>query len=109
VALAEPAQRVATGVEQGVDPQLADALDHLLGAIGNPASEGGENAVQDGLSDRARVRPRRVLGFLRLLVARFRYSHRRRYRIARRVFVWLAKGSICAGVVVILFWFFTHS
>ena len=70
VALAEPVGRSPAPEERGVDPQLAGALNSLLGALDRrPANEDDdeEERLQAWLpDDRARVpRWRKVPGFLR--------------------------------------------
>ena len=98
MALAEPAQQTPAPEERGVDPQLADALDYLLGALDRlPANEHGDEArPQARLSyDRRRVPHwRDVLDFLHLFGPRLRHSQRLPYRIPRLVAVWFAYGQI---------------
>jgi hypothetical protein len=74
VALAEPARRTPAPEERGVDPQLADALNSLLGALDLlPANEDdGEARLQAWLSyDRGRVPGRRSVP---VFLPRFRPS-----------------------------------
>jgi hypothetical protein len=91
MALAEQTRHTLTPEERGVDARLADALDHLLGALDDlPASEH---------CDEARLQPQLYNGrghvpyslkersFLSLLGPRLRYSRRLPYRIARLVAV----------------------
>ena len=107
MALAEPARQTPAPEERGVDPQLADALDYLLGALDRlPANEHGDEArPQARLShDRRRVPHwRDVLDFLHLFGPRLRHSQRLPYRIPRLV------SFICviAGITWMLLRFLT--
>jgi hypothetical protein len=107
MALAEPTRHAPTPEERGVDARLADALDHLLGALDRvPANEHGDEArPQRRLSyGRGRVPSRRgVPGFLHLLGPRLRHSRRLPYRIPRLV----AYGFVMAGITWMLLRFLT--
>jgi hypothetical protein len=104
--LAEPARQPPASEEGGVDPQLADALDYLLGTLDRlPANEDRDEArPQARLSyDRGRVpRWRKLLGFLRRFGPRLWHSQRLDYLIPRRVAVWLAYGCVVAGIIVMV-------
>jgi hypothetical protein len=106
VALAEPARRSTAPEERSVDPQLAGALNSLLGALDClPANEhDDEERLQAWLPyDRGEVpRRRKVPGFLRRFGRRLLRSQRRPYRILRRVAVRFAWGCIVVGIIVML-------
>jgi hypothetical protein len=89
MALAERTRHALTTEEHAVDARLADALDHLLGALdGLPGNGNGEEA---------RLQPQlyyghgqipyslKERGFFSLLGPRLRYSRRLPYRILRLV------------------------
>ena len=105
MALAEPARRPPAPEERGVDPQLAGALNSLLGALDRlPANEDDEEArLQAWLPyDRGRVpRWRKVPGFLRWF-GPLLHSQRHPYRMLRRVAVRFAWGCIVVGIIAML-------
>jgi hypothetical protein len=106
MALAERTRRSLTKEEHAVDARLADALDHLLGALdGLPGNGNGDEArpqpqlyygrgqVSYGLKER---------GFFSLLVPRLRYSRRLRYRILRLIAVSCAMAGAAMMLVRLL-------
>ncbi len=106
MALAEPARRPPAPEERGVDPQLAGALNSLLGALDRlPANEDdNEGRLQTGLRhDRGGV-PRwpKVRGFLHCFGPRLLRSQRHPYRTLRRVAVRFAWGCIVVGIIAML-------
>jgi hypothetical protein len=105
MALAEPTRHAPTLGERGVDARLADALDHLLGALDHlPANEHDETRPQRRLSDGRGWVPswRELLGFVHLLGPRLRHSQRLPYRIGRLVAVWFAYCCVTVGIIVML-------
>lgn len=106
MALAEPARQLPAPEERGVDPQLADALDYLLGTLDRlPANEHGDEArPQARLSyDPRRVpRWREVRRFVRWFGPRLRHSQSLPYKIPRRVAVWFAYGCFVTGIIMMV-------
>jgi hypothetical protein len=106
---AQPTHHVASSAEHGADPQLAEALDRLLDALdGFPAREGEANALpQESLSrDGGGVLPLpEIHHAFHLVGVRLRYSHSRRYRLLRLVFVWLVVVCVSTTVALMLSWF----
>jgi len=106
VAVAEPARRPQAPEERRVDPQLAGALNGLLGALDSlPANEDDDEARLETWFpyDRGGVaRWRKVPGFVRWFGRRLLRSQRHPYRILRRVAVRFAWGCIVVGIIVML-------
>jgi hypothetical protein len=106
VALAEPTRRSPVSEERGVDPQLAGALDSLLGALDRlPPNEDDDEARRQAWLpyDRGRVpRWRKAPGSLRWFGRRLLRSQRHPYRILRRAAVRFAWGCIVVGIIVML-------
>jgi hypothetical protein len=95
VALAEPVGRSPAPEERGVDPQLAGALNNLLGALDRlPANEDDEKARLQVWPPNGRGREprwRKLPGYLRSFGPRLLRSQRHPYRTLRRVaarFAW---------------------
>jgi hypothetical protein len=106
MALAERTRHASTPEERGVDARLADALDHLLGALdGLPANEHGDEArLQSQLAyGRGQALTRlQERSFLSLLGPRLLYSQRLPYRIARLVPVMCAAAGLAMILAMIL-------
>jgi hypothetical protein len=106
VILTKPARRPPAPEESGIDPQLAGALNSLLGALDRlPADEDDHEArLQAWLPyDRGGVpRWRKAPGFLRWFGPRLLHSQRHPYRMLRKALVRFAWGCIVAGIIVMI-------
>jgi hypothetical protein len=106
VTLAKPARRPPAPEERGIDPQLAGALNSLLGALDRlPATDDDDEArLQTWLpNDRGGLsRWRKVPGFLRSFGPRLLHSQRHPYRMLRQALVRFAWGGIVAGIIVMI-------
>ena len=106
MALAEPARQTPAPEERGVDPQLAGALNSLLGALDRlPANEDNDEArLQAWLPyDRRGVpRWRKVPAFLRWFGPRLLHSQRLPYRIPRLIAISCAMAGAAMMLVRLL-------
>ena len=108
MALTEPTQQPPAPGERGVDPQLADALNNLLGALNRlPANEDDAKArLQARLPyDRWQLSRRRKVPGSPRRFGRLLRRQPRAYRMLRWAAVRFAWGCIVVGIIVMLVWF----